>query len=139
MDAKFFLFPCGHIFDTFCLIKILIDYEEHNIGDEIFKQKVKNIKALREKIRILQEKRKKIKNEQKIQNSNINTFKVLFNFINKEQKEEFSKEEEIQLKEYSDNLYRLLKEECVLCGKEMINSTQVKLGQDDDKKWNDLV
>ena len=139
MGAKFFLFPCGHIFDTFCLIQILIDYDEQNIGDEFFRIKVNNIKALREKIRILQEKRKKIKNEQKIQNSNINTFKVLFNFINKEQKEEFSKEEEIQLKEYSDNLYRLLKEECVLCGKEMINSTQVKLGQDDDKKWNDLV
>jgi hypothetical protein len=139
MGAKFFLFPCGHIFDTFCLIQILIDYDEQNIGDEFFRIKVNNIKALREKIRILQEKRKKIKNEQKIQNSNINTFKVLFNFINKEQKEEFSKEEEIQLKEYSDNLYRLLKEECVLCGKEMINSTQVKLGEDEDRKWNDLV
>ena len=139
MDAKFFLFPCGHIFDTFCLIKILIDYEEHNIGDEIFKQKVKNIKALRDKIKNLQEKRNKIINEQKLQNSNINTFKVFFNFINKEQREEFSKKEEMLLKQYSDNLYRLLKEECVLCGKEMINSTQIKLGEDNNKKWNDLV
>jgi hypothetical protein len=139
MGAKFFLFPCGHIFDTFCLIKILIDYDEQNIGDEYFRIKVNNIKTLREKIRLLQEKRKKIINEQKLQNSNINTFKVFFNFINKEQREEFSKEEEIQLKEYSDNLYRLLKEECVLCGKEMINSTQVKLGEDEDRKWNDLV
>ena len=139
IGAKFFLFPCGHIFDTFCLIQILIDYDDQNIGDEFFRIKVNNIKALREKIKILQEKRKKIRNEQKMQNSNINTFKVLFNFINKEQKEEFSKEEEIQLKEYSDSLYRLLKEECVLCGKEMIKSTQVKLGEDEDKKWNDLV
>ena len=139
IGAKFFLFPCGHIFDTFCLIQILIDYDEQNIGDEFFRIKVNNIKALREKIKILQEKRKKIRNEQKMQNSNINTFKVLFNFINKEQKEEFSKEEETQLKEYSDSLYRLLKEECVLCGKEMIKSTQVKLGEDEDKKWNDLV
>ena len=139
IGAKFFLFPCGHIFDTFCLIKILIDYDEQNIGDEYFRIKVNNIKTLREKIRLLQEKRKKIINEQKLQNSNINTFKVFFNFINKEQREEFSKEEEIQLKEYSDNLYRLLKEECVLCGKEMINSTQVKLGEDEDRKWNDLV
>ena len=74
-----------------------------------------------------------------MQNSNTTAFKVLFNFINKEQREEFSKEEEIQLKEYNDNLYRLLKEECVLCGKEMIKSTQIKLGEDDSKKWNDLV
>ena len=113
MGAKFFLFPCGHIFDTFCLIQILIDYDDQNIGDEFFRIKVNNIKSLREKIRILQEKKKKIIYEQKLQNSNTNTFKVLFNFINKEQREEFSKEEEIQLKEYSDNLYRLLKEECV--------------------------
>ena len=139
MGAKFFLFPCGHIFDTFCLIKILIDYDEQNIGDEYFKIKVNNIKSLREKIRNLQEKRKKIIYEQKMQSNNSNTFKALFNFINKEQKEEFSKEEEIKLKEYSDNLYRLLKEECVLCGKEMIKSTQIKLGQDENKIWKDLV
>ena len=139
MGEKFFLFPCGHIFDTFCLIKILIDYDEQNIGDEYFRIKVNNIKSLREKIRILQEKRNKIIYEQKMQNSNTNTFKVLFNFINKEQREEFSKEEEIQLKEYRDNLYRLLREECVLCGKEMIKSTQIKLGEDENKKWNDLV
>ena len=137
MGAKFFLFPCGHIFDTFCLIQILIDYDAQNIGDELFKQKVNNIKSLRDKIRILQEKRKKMINEQKLQNTN--TIISLFNFINKEQKEEFSKEDEIQLKEFNDNLYRLLKEECVLCGKEMINSTQVKLGEDEDRKWNDLV
>ena len=139
MGAKFFLFPCGHIFDTFCLIKILIDYDEQNIGDEHFRIKVNNIKSLREKIRNLQEKRKKIIYEQKMQSNNSNTFKALFNFINKEQKEEFSKEEEIKLKEYSDNLYRLLKEECVLCGKEMIKSTQIKLGQDENKIWKDLV
>jgi len=137
MGAKFFLFPCGHIFDTFCLIQILIDYDAQNIGDKLFKQKVNNIKSLRDKIRILQEKRKKMINEQKLQNTN--TIISLFNFINKEQKEEFSKEDEIQLKEFNDNLYRLLKEECVLCGKEMINSTQIKLGEDDNKKWNDLV
>jgi len=137
LDAKFFLFPCGHIFDTFCLIKILVEYDEQNIGDEIFKQKIKNIKALKDKIKILQEKRKKIINEQKLQNSN--TFSVFFNFINTDQREEFSKEEEMLLKQYSDNLYSLLKEECVLCGKEMINSTQIKLGEDNNKKWNDLV
>ena len=137
--TKFFLFPCGHIFDTFCLIQILIDYDDQNIGDEYFKIKVNNIKTLKEKIRLLQEKRKKIINEQKLQNSNINTFKVFFNFINREEREEFSKEEEIELKEYTENLYRLLKEECVLCGKEMINSTQVKLGEDENRKWNDLI
>ena len=139
LGNKFFLFPCGHIFDTNCLIKILDDYEQKNIGDEIFKQKIKRIKDLKEKIKILEEKKNKIMNEQKLQNNNLNTFKVFFNFINTEKKEEFSNEEEMQLEQFQESLYKLLKEECALCGKEMINSTQIKLGEDDNKKWNDLV
>ena len=67
------------------------------------------------------------------------TAKAIFNLINTEKKEEFSNEDEKLLNQYQDNLYKLLKEECVLCGKEMINSTQVKLGEDDNQKWNDLV
>ena len=139
LGNKFFLFPCGHIFDTNCFIKILDDYEQKNIGDEIFKQKIKRIKDLKEKIKILEEKKNKIMNEQKLQSNNLNTFKVFFNFINTEKKEEFSNEEEMKLEQYQESLYQLLKEECALCGKEMINSTQIKLGEDDNKKWKDLV
>ena len=139
LGNKFFLFPCGHIFDTNCLIKILDDYDQKNIGDESFKVKINKIKNLKEKIKTLEEKRNKIMNEQKLQSNNLNTFKVFFNFINSEKKEEFSNEEEMQLKNFQENLYQLLKEECALCGKEMINSTQIKLGEDEDKKWNDLV
>ena len=139
LGNKFFLFPCGHIFDTSCLIKILDDYDQKNIGDQIFKDKIKKIKNLKEKIKVLEEKKKKIMNEQKLQSNNLNTFKVFFNFINNEKKEEFSNEEEMQLKQFQENLYKLLKEECALCGKEMINSTQIKLGEDNDKKWNNLI
>jgi hypothetical protein len=46
LGNKFFLFPCGHIFDTLCLIKILDDYDQKNIGDELFKQKIKKIKLI---------------------------------------------------------------------------------------------
>ena len=88
---------------------------------------------------ILEEKKRKIMNEQKLQSNNLNTFKVFFNFINTEKKEEFSNEEEMQLNQFQEDLYSLLKEECVLCGKEMINSTQIKLGEDENKKWNDLI
>ena len=139
LGNKFFLFPCGHIFDTSCLIKILDDYDQKNIGDKNFKEKIEKIKSLREKIKILEEKKKKIMNEQKLQSNNLNTFKVFFNFINTEKKEEFSNEEEMQLNQFQESLYKLLKEECALCGKEMINSTQIKLGEDDNIKWNDLV
>ena len=138
LGNKFFLFPCGHIFDTPCLIKILDDYDEKNIGDQAFKEKINKIKNLKEKIKILEEKKNKIMNEKKMQSNSLNTFKVFFNFINTEKKEEFSNEEEMQLNQFQESLYKLLKEECALCGKEMINSTQIKLGEDDDQKWNDL-
>ena len=150
LGTKFFLFPCGHIFDTKCLIKILDDYDQKNIGDKIFKEKINKINKLREKITNLVQKKRKL-NEQKAQNNNnmnnstfipfMNniTAKAIFNLINTEKKEEFSNEDEKLLNQYQDNLYKLLKEECVLCGKEMINSTQVKLGEDDNQKWNDLV
>ena len=138
LGNKFFLFPCGHIFDTSCLIKILDDYDQKNIGDQTFKEKINKIKNLREKIKILEEKKNKIMNEKKIQSNSLNTFKVFFNFINTEKKEEFSNEEEMQLNQFQDSLYKLLKEECALCGKEMINSTQIKLGEDEDEKWKDL-
>ena len=114
------------------------DYEQKNIGDQTFKEKINKIKNLREKIKILEEKKNKIMNEKKLQSNSLNTFKVFFNFINTEKKEEFSNEEEMQLNQFQDSLYKLLKEECALCGKEMINSTQIKLGEDEDEKWKDL-
>ena len=149
-DNKFFLFPCGHVFDANCLVNILIDYDNKNIGDARLKQKVSAIKSLTEKIWTMQLKKKKNKKNlllgslQKIKTSSV---KVFFTLINKEQKnkekekidEEFSKEEEIQLKELSIGLYSLLREECVLCGKEMIYSTQIKFGDEDEKKWENLV
>ena len=50
------------------------------------------------------------------------------------------KEEELQLKELTKGLYNLLKEECVLCGQEMINSTQIKFSKEDENiKWGKLV
>ena len=51
---------------------------------------------------------------------------------------ELTKEEEIQLKELNNGLNDLLKYECVLCGQEIINSTQVMFSNNDDK-WSNLV
>ncbi len=59
-----------------------------------------------------------------------------------EEEVELSKEEELQLKELSNGLYDLLKIECVLCGQEMINSTQIMFGKNNDNdedKWKNLV
>ena len=75
--------------------------------------------------------------------------KKIFTFVTKEEKKsiweddeddtELSKEEEIQLKELTNGLYDLLKHECVLCGQEMINSTQIMFSSNDEEKWGNLV
>ena len=57
-----------------------------------------------------------------------------------EEEIELTKEEELQLKELTIGLYNLLKEECVLCGQDMINSTQIPFSKEDENiKWGKLV
>jgi hypothetical protein len=113
-------------------IKMLSDV---SIMKDDIKDLILKFKNLNDKINEMQKQNEIIKN----QNNNLINFKVFFNFINTEKKEEFSNEEQTQLNQFQDNLYKLLKEECALCGKEMINSTQIKLGEDDNHKWDDLV
>ena len=163
------MFPCGHIFDTDCLVKILIDYDNNDIGGEELKGKVKAVKSLTEKIMNMQKKKTINKTNifkegfQKFGKKTKNTMKMFLTFVKIDQKGkeneiiekdrdkdkgkekmeedlELTKEEEIQLKELSNGLYNLLKEECVLCGQEMINSTQTLFSEDDEnKKWEKLV
>ena len=168
-DNKFFLFPCGHIFDADCLVKILIDYDVNGLGGEELNGKVKAVKNLTEKIMNMQRKKSFHKKNifmggfTKFSKKTKNTMKKFLNLVKIEQKgkeneKEFEKEkekeknkiiedepdltreEEIQLKELTNGLYNLLKEECVLCGQDMINSTQIQFSQEDENiKWGKLV
>jgi hypothetical protein len=154
-NNKFFLFPCGHVFDADCIVKILMDYDSNNIGGEDFKGKVKAVRNLSEKIFKMQNKKVVTKKNVFVGLSDFGkkTRKSLINFINfvqrgkKTEKTEveedittLSNEEEMQLRELSKGLYNIIKEECILCGKEMINSIQVKFSQEDEnKKWENLV
>ena len=153
LDNKFFLYPCGHIFDVECLVKILIEYEEKGIGNEDFKGRVKAVKNLSQKIMNMQkkktiEKKNVIMGELSKFGKKMKKIMTLVKIEQKEEKEkneeevELSKEEELQLKELSNGLYDLLKIECVLCGQEMINSTQIMFGKNNDNdedKWKNLV
>jgi hypothetical protein len=138
---KYFLFPCKHIFDIECLIDTYIKFKEFNkIEDKKFDQKITVIKKLSEKIEKLKLKKKKA-NEyenktkdleslgtlQKLKTLNIKTL------ISKEiQKDQFSKEEELMLNDTERILYNYLDEECLLCGKEVIESTQASFGEEND-------
>ena len=157
-DNKFFLFPCGHIFDADCLVKILIEYDASGIGGEEMKGKVKAVRSLSEKIMNMQKKKttnkKNIFTEgfQKFGKKTKNTMKKLLTLVTQgeenledekdksEEEVELTKEEELQLKELTIGLYNLLKEECVLCGQDMINSTQIPFSKEDENiKWGKLV
>ena len=171
-DNKFFLFPCGHIFDADCLVKIMIEYDNNGIGGEDLNGKVKAVKNCSDKIINMQKKKttnkkniftegfhkfgkktkstmKKfltfVKKDQKGKDNNDNKDAILENEKEKikdkiEEEVELTKEEELQLKELTNGLYSLLKEECVLCGQYMINSTQIQFSQEDENiKWGKLV
>ena len=143
---KFFMFPCQHIFDAECLIETYKEFNKHNLGDKNFKIKVQVITQLYRKIKQLTErKQKSLEIEQKskeleslgtlqrIKTLNLNNIKSLLSKeINKIQ---FSTEEESMLNDTKKMLFDYLNEECLLCGKEMINSTQVDFGDEDDLEW----
>ena len=157
-ENKFFLFPCGHMFDADCLVKLLIEYDASGIGGEELKGKVKAVRSLSEKIMNMQKKKttnkKNIFTEgfQKFGKKTKNTMKRLLTFVTQgeenledekdksEDEIELTKEEELQLKELTIGLYNLLKEECILCGQDMINSTQIPFSKEDENiKWGKLV
>ena len=158
-DNKFFLYPCGHIFDVECSVKILIDYENKNIENKELKSRIKAVKNLSTKIMNMQKKKTEGKRTSiimdglsEIGKKTKGAMKRFITFVKKEEKKsiwdekvddkeevELSREEEIQLKELSNGLYDLLKSECVLCGQEMINSTQNMFEQNTEDKWGNLV
>ena len=119
-NTKFFLFPCQHIFDLQCLIDTYIEFNLLNIGDgkkkKDFEVKITVIKDLASKIRNLELKKSKAL----------------------EGKEKFMNEEEYVLNDTKKMLYNYLDEECLLCGQEMIDSTQIEFGSEDKFEW-DLI
>ena len=139
---KFFMFPCKHIFDLKCLISTYIEFNKQRMGDEHFKNKVREIQNLINKIKLLSEKKMKLIEENKIGESessrrlpNIKDIKALFKGDNT-QKEQLSEGEELQLNYFNKCLCDFLDEECLLCGKEIIKGTQIPFSQQNSLEWD---
>ena len=141
-SSKFFMFPCQHIFDVECLIESYNEFEKNKLGDQKFEQKVKVINALSNKINSLKEKKQKsIEYEQRSKEAEnfgtLQKIKTIKSLLSKEfQKVQFSVEEECMLNDTIKILYNYLDEECLLCGQEMINSTQIDFGDENDLEWD---
>ena len=132
------MFPCRHIFDPKCLIETYKEFNKHNLGDQDFKNKVKVIRDLNRKIRELNEKKQKsIEEEQKMKEiENIGALKKMKTLLTKPiNKIQFTDEEESMLKGTKKMLFDYLDTECLLCGKEMINSIQEDFGDENELGW----
>ena len=89
-----------------------------NLGDkkqrEIFEVKIGIIKDL----------------SAKIKNMELQKIKAF------DKKEQFRNEQEFVLNNTKKMLYDYLDDECLLCGQEMIDSTQIEFGGDDKFEWD---
>ena len=138
-DNIFFLFPCKHIFDSNCLINKYIEFSKQGIGDQKFKSKVKAICDLVTKINYLNEKKNRGSDDAKSVGSGssrrIPQVKGLFRSQTMAQKEVFTEVEENQLNLFNKGLYDFLNEECLLCGKEVIQGTQIPFANENSLEW----
>ena len=113
-NTKFYLFPCQHIFDLQCLIDIYMEFSTYKIGDKKYAEKMGVIKDISGKIKKMEEKKNR----------------ALMG------KDEFLNEEEFLLNITKKQLYDYLNDECLLCGQEMIDSTQIDFGNDEKFEWD---
>ena len=146
-DNNIFLFPCGHMFDTKCIINSLENFKkylnnkksEDNKRKKIFDSidlKLKEINKFYKEINEIENKRK----NQNAEKEKVNLFGSLMNVMrkqnpNKTEVIELSKEDEKQLKNLKQKINDILSEECVLCGDYMIESTQTLFVEEDNIKW----
>ena len=138
---NFYLFPCRHAFDFDCLTNLLFYYDTKKIGDETFKKKMIGIKQLIHEIKQLNlrkksvyEKKNSLNQKEKKQNIVTGFFRNL-TFRDNKSDINFTNEEEIQLLDLENVLDELLTQECPLCGNELILSTQIKFGDEDNSDW----
>ena len=85
-----------------------------HLGDKKFETKIGVIKDLSAKISSMEEKKSK----------------AMAN------KEKFGNEEEYVLNNIKKILYDYLDDECLLCGQEMIDSTQIEFNTDEKFEWD---
>ena len=113
-NSKFYLFPCQHIFDLQCLVDIYMEFATYKLKDEEFKKKIGVIKDMSKKIKQIEDRKN-------------------LALIGKGQ---FDKEEEFLLNVSKNQLFDYLNEECLLCGQDMIDSTQIEFGNDERLEWD---
>ena len=147
-DNNIFLFPCGHMFDTKCILNSLENFKKYlnNRNNDEFQKRKKIFDSIDLKLREINEFYKEIndienkRKNQNVEKEKINLFGSLMNVMrkqnqNKSEVQELSKEDEKKLKDLKQRINDILSEECVLCGDYMVESTQTLFVEEDNIKW----
>ena len=113
------------------------EFEVNKLGDDKFRSKVKVINVLSNKINDLKKRKKNLwkkKKNKKIDNlGTLQKWKTLnIKTLLLKRKIHFTSEEDTMLKDTEKILYDYLNKECLLCGKEMISSTQIDFGDENE-------
>ena len=139
-DKKLFLFPCGHMFDMFCMRDYLLDYEVTGIGylhnknveiDELlFKLEYSSKKIFSKKEPVIKKEsdmnQDNQENIQFLERARINKSKPPIQKIALKRVKNYR-----QINNLKKKLFDILSEQCVLCGDFMVDSVQYSLDQKD--------
>ena len=131
-DRNLYLFPCGHVFDAFCIKNSLINYQKEGVNNQQLIEKNKKILELFKKLKIVDEKDKNREDEN--DKKDIMGMGQFFSKIISYGKEVVKKQDQSnekltnkEIEEGLNELNNLLTEQCVLCGEYMIENVQNSL------------
>lgn len=124
-DNNIYLFPCGHMFDTNCILESLNNYAKYL---DIAKIKNAKITELKAKIDDLERRKEESRINAESNKGERNIFTGIMILLTDKDKRvdkiTITADELNKLEELKASLSDLLSEECVLCGNMMIESTQ---------------
>ena len=136
-NRNIFLFPCGHLFDMYCIKEYLLNYEVTGVDylhdknveiDELFfKLGFSNKRAFV----IINNEKKENQNEKKKKLNILKIIDIKPNIQKQEIIEEEKEKDPKQLQALKAKLTSILSEQCILCGDFMIDSIQYSLDQKD--------
>ena len=128
-DRKLFLFPCGHMFDIYCMKECLLEYEI--TGIDYLHDKNVEIDDLFQKLQFSKERIfiKAKHNEDEFEENNFKSMKSKNIEISKFGLQRVKNYKTINY--WKKRLFGLLSEQCILCGDFVVDSIQFTLDQKD--------
>ncbi len=136
-DNNIYLFPCGHMFDSKCIISSIYNYKKNIVDNNQISNRVSQIEQYNRIIGEFEEKKKNISSENKSKSGIFGAFiNVIGSTKNKNETSESNKLDEEKIADTKKKLSDVLSEECVLCGDYMVDSTQCPFVRDEKIDWD---